>query len=48
MQSSNSFDIIPDQNSIAAVDRDIRFFPTPDERSTVLSKESIEKWKRDG
>ena len=29
MQSSNSFDIIPDQNSIAAVDRDIRFFPTP-------------------
>lgn len=48
MQSSNSFDIIPDQNSIAAVDRDIRFFPTPDERSAVLSKGSIETWNRDG
>jgi len=48
MQPSDSFAIIPDRESIASVDRDIRFFPTITDQPAVLTEQQIESWNRDG
>jgi len=48
MQQSTDFDIIPDQESIATVDRDIRFFPTSNHYPSRLSTACIDAWNRDG
>lgn len=45
---STTFAIIPDRESIATVDRDIRFFPTTNESPTHLTAAQIEGWNRDG
>jgi ectoine hydroxylase-related dioxygenase (phytanoyl-CoA dioxygenase family) len=48
MQNTADFDIIPDRNSIASVQRDIRFFPTENPHPRVLSPGEIGTWNRDG
>ncbi|QDT04408.1 Phytanoyl-CoA dioxygenase (PhyH) [Rubripirellula lacrimiformis] len=48
MQSTNDFAIIPDRESIATVERDIRFFPSKNETPAVLERDQIEAWNRDG
>lgn len=48
MKSPTQYAIIPDRQSIATVQRDIRFFPTENAAPKVLSDEQIEAWNRDG
>jgi hypothetical protein len=48
MQQSTDFDITPDQKSILKVERDIRFFPTPNQNTARLPEASIDSWNRDG
>jgi len=48
MQPPSEFDIIPDRQSIATVDREIRFFPSTTQHPRVLRAEDIETWNRDG
>ena len=48
MQPTTEFAIIPDRQSIASVDRDIRFFPSATKHPQVLRPEDIETWNRDG
>ena len=48
MQPKTDFAIIPDRESIASVDRDIRFFPSETKSPQDLSLEQIETWNRDG
>lgn len=48
MQQSTDFDITPDQESIATVDRDIRFFPTSNDQPSSLSAACIDTWNREG
>jgi len=48
MQQPTQFAIIPDRESIASVQRDIRFFPTANDSPGLLSPGEIETWNRDG
>ena len=48
MQQPTEFAIIPDQDSITAVERDIRFFPTENPSPNVLTPEQIVRWNEDG
>ena len=48
MPPPNDFEITPDQKSIATVDRDVRFFPTPNQQHSSLPAGSIETWNREG
>lgn len=48
MQQQTDFAMIPDRDSIASVDREIRFFPTVNDSPKVLSAAEIETWNRDG
>ena len=46
--SDTQFAIIPDRESIATVQRDIRFFPTENASPKLLSQDQIEAWNQDG
>ncbi len=48
MQQPTDFDIIPNRESIATVERDIRFFPSTTQSPGTLTAEDIETWNRDG
>ena len=48
MNQIDTFEIIPDRQSIAKVDRDIRFFPSQVDQPQCLSVGDIEAWNRDG
>ncbi len=48
MQNPTDFAIVPDRESIASVERDIRFFPSQNAAPKVLSTADIETWNRDG
>jgi len=48
MQQPTDFAIIPDQQSIASVQRDIQFFPSENASPKVLTPEQIATWNRDG
>jgi ectoine hydroxylase-related dioxygenase (phytanoyl-CoA dioxygenase family) len=48
MQQPTDFAIIPDRESIASVEREIRFFPTENPSPEVLTPAQIETWNRDG
>ncbi|MEM8670293.1 MAG: phytanoyl-CoA dioxygenase family protein [Planctomycetota bacterium] len=48
MDKSTDFAIIPDQNSIASVDRDIRFFRTENDAPAVLTTDQVRTWNKDG
>lgn len=48
MQQETDFAIIPDRESIASVDREIRFFPSDTTVPKCLSVQQIETWNRDG
>ncbi len=48
MQPTENFAIIPDRQSIATVEREIRFFPTVNKQPDVLTLQDIEAWNRDG
>ncbi len=48
MEQTDVFAIIPDRESIATVDRDIRFFPSPTVEPRSLSPADLETWNRDG
>ena len=43
-----NFAIIPDRESIASVERDIRFFSSTNDSPSQLSAEQIQSWNRDG
>ncbi len=45
---ANKFDIIPDRESIDAIDREIRFFPTDNDKPKQLSVDQIEAWNQEG
>ena len=42
------FDIIPTRDSIATVERDIRFFPSTTQSPRSLSSQDIQTWNQDG
>lgn len=44
----NDFAIIPDQTSIGSRERDIRFFPTRNERPEILRPDQIATWNETG
>lgn len=46
--SPQDYAIIPDRNSIATVEREIRFFPTLNPTPTDLSSQQIQDWNQDG
>jgi hypothetical protein len=48
MQQQTEFAIIPDRDSIATVEREIRFFPATNDVPRFLSPEDIETWNQDG
>lgn len=48
MQKPTDFAIVPDRQSIASVERDIRFFPTENDAPQSLRPREIEAWNRDG
>jgi len=48
MQPPTDFAIVPDRESIATVDREIRFFPSATETPERLGRDGIERWNRDG
>ena len=48
MQPQTDFDIIPDRESIATVQREIRFFPAVNDSPRALSTDDIATWNRDG
>ena len=48
MQQPTDFAIIPDRDSIASVERDIRFFPTQNGAPKALGAEQIQSWNADG
>ena len=48
MDQTDKFAIIPDRDSIATVDRDIRFFPAAETDRQVFSADDIQTWNRDG
>ena len=48
MNQPTDFAIIPDRESIASVDREIRFFPTISESPRQLSEQQIRTWNTDG
>jgi non-heme Fe2+,alpha-ketoglutarate-dependent halogenase len=48
MDQADTFAIIPDRESIATVQRDIRFFPTTNLEPQSLSAADIETWNLDG
>lgn len=48
MQQRTEFDIIPNQNSIAEVEREIRFFPTENPSPRRLTATEIDRWNNDG
>ncbi|MGB0599026.1 MAG: phytanoyl-CoA dioxygenase family protein [Rubripirellula sp.] len=48
MQRPTDFAIIPDQNSISQIDREIRFFDANCKNLKELSENQIETWNRDG
>ncbi len=48
MQPQTEFAIIPDRESIATVERDIRFFPTVNDAPDVLSPADVQRWNDNG
>jgi non-heme Fe2+,alpha-ketoglutarate-dependent halogenase len=48
MQDNTDFSIIPDQNSIQSVEREIKFFPSACQSPKSLSAEQIAQWNADG
>ncbi len=48
MQKPTDFAIIPDQQAIASVERDIRFFPTQNDSPRAFTPQQIETWNQDG
>ena len=48
MQEKSDFAIIPDQNSIQAIEREIRFFPAANASPQMLSEDQISGWNTDG
>jgi hypothetical protein len=48
VQAKTEFDIIPDRESIATVQRDVRFFPTVNPSPKHLDQADIQRWNRDG
>lgn len=48
MNTTTNFAIIPDRESIATMQRDIRFFPTENDSPRSLTPDQIEAWNRDG
>lgn len=48
MQEQTDFAIIPDRDSIATVEREIRFFPAENEAPRALTPDAIRTWNRDG
>lgn len=48
MQPKTDFDIIPDRESIASVEREIRFFPSTTASPGSLTRRDVEAWNRDG
>ena len=48
VQQQTDFAIIPDRQSIATVERDIRFFPSTTDCPETLTAAEIETWNRDG
>lgn len=48
MQPQTDFSIIPTRESIATVERDIRFFPTVNDSPHLLTSRDLQDWNRDG
>lgn len=48
MSNTTDFAIIPDQQAISEIDREIRFFPAETEHPGQLRREDLRDWNRDG
>lgn len=48
MSKTTDFAIIPDQQAISEIDREIRFFPADTENPQKLRPEDLRHWNRDG
>ena len=48
MQNQNEFAIIPDQQQIKAIKREIGFHPSETESPTTLTSDDIRRWNREG
>lgn len=48
MQQQTDFAIIPDRESIASVEREIRFFPTENGTPAALTADQVSSWNADG
>lgn len=48
MNTEPSFKILPDQNELEAMQRDLRFYPSQVTQPKVLAKEQIEQFNREG
>ena len=46
--TTSTYKIIPDESDIAAIERDLRFYPSTVDNRAVLSREQIEQFNRDG
>jgi ectoine hydroxylase-related dioxygenase (phytanoyl-CoA dioxygenase family) len=46
--NSTSYQIVPDESDIAAIERDLRFYPSTVREPAVLSPEQVEAYNRDG
>lgn len=48
MNAANSFKILPDQNELEQMQRDLRFYPSQVTDPIVLRREQVEQFNRDG